>query len=84
MTATSTTEGNGRSAEAVPLELGDAILELLNGFITELRAAGLPVSLTENLDALEAVKHVPIGDRESFKFAPGRHVGEALQPLESL
>ena len=71
MTVTSTSEGNGRSAEEVPLELGDAILELLNGFIIELRAAGLPVSLTENLDALEAVKHVPIGDRESFKYALG-------------
>ncbi|MCQ3805980.1 MAG: VWA domain-containing protein [Acidimicrobiia bacterium] len=47
------------------------MLELLNGFIIELRAAGLPVSLTENLDALEAVKHVPIGDRESFKYALG-------------
>ncbi len=71
MTATGSPEGNGRSAEAVPSELGDAVLELLNGFIIELRAAGLPVSLTENLDALEAVKHVAIGDRESFKYALG-------------
>ena len=71
MTAVSASEGDGVGAEAVPLELGDAILELLNGFIIELRAAGLPVSLTENLDALEAVKHVPIGDRESFKYALG-------------
>ena len=36
------------------------LLELLNGFIVELREAGLPVSLTENLDAVEAVKHMPI------------------------
>ena len=70
MTAISTSEGDG-ATQPVPLELGDAILELLNGFIIELRAAGLPVSLTENLDALEAVKHVPIGDRESFKYALG-------------
>ncbi len=70
MTAISASEGNG-ATQTVPLELGDAILELLNGFIIELRAAGLPVSLTENLDALEAVKHVPIGDRESFKYALG-------------
>ena len=27
------------------------MLELLSGFVTELRAAGLPVSLTEHLDA---------------------------------
>ena len=32
------------------------LLELLNGFVVELRHAGLPVSLTENLDAMEAVK----------------------------
>ena len=45
------------------------LLELLAGFITELRAAGLPVSLTENLDAMEAVKHIPLEDREAFKYA---------------
>src|SRR4029077_15161840 len=43
--------------------------DLLAGFIQELRAAGLPVSLTENLDAMEAVQHVPIEDREAFKYA---------------
>ena len=45
------------------------LLELLSGFIVELRSAGLPVSLTENLDAVEAVKHIPIEDRETFKYA---------------
>src|SRR5688572_31895144 len=45
------------------------MLDLLAGFIQELRRAGLPVSLTENLDAMEAVKHIPIEDREAFKFA---------------
>lgn len=45
------------------------MLDLLNGFIQELRAAGLPVSLTENLDAMEAVQHIPIDDREAFKYA---------------
>ncbi len=53
----------------VPVGLGEPILELLNGFIVQLRAAGLPVSLTENLDAMEAVKHVPLGDRSTFKYA---------------
>ncbi|HEX9258329.1 MAG TPA: VWA domain-containing protein [Acidimicrobiales bacterium] len=47
------------------------MLDLLNGFIQELRAAGLPVSLTENLDAMEAVTHIPIEDREAFKYALG-------------
>ena len=45
------------------------LLELLNGFIIELRSAGLPVSLTENLDAVEAVKHIELEDRETFKYA---------------
>ena len=48
---------------------GFALSELLAGFIQELRAAGLPVSLTENLDAMEAVKHIPLEDREAFKYA---------------
>ena len=48
---------------------GGQMLELLNGFIFELREAGLPVSLTENLDAMEAIKHIPIEDRAAFKYA---------------
>lgn len=48
-----------------------AILDLLSGFIAELRNAGLPVSLTENLDAMEAVKEIPIEDRQAFKYALG-------------
>ena len=34
-----------------------------------LREAGLPVSLTENLDAMEAVRHIPLDDRNAFKYA---------------
>jgi uncharacterized protein with von Willebrand factor type A (vWA) domain len=45
------------------------MLDLLGGFITELRSAGLPVSLTEHLDAMEAVKHIPLEDRAAFKYA---------------
>jgi uncharacterized protein with von Willebrand factor type A (vWA) domain len=48
---------------------GEPMLALLNGFIIELREAGLPVSLTEHLDAMEAVKHIPLEDREAFKYA---------------
>ncbi len=51
------------------LGAGFALGELLAGFIQELRSAGLPVSLTENLDAMEAVKHIPLEDREAFKYA---------------
>ncbi|HZQ26969.1 MAG TPA: VWA domain-containing protein [Acidimicrobiales bacterium] len=45
------------------------MLDLLAGFIQELRTAGLPVSLTENLDAMAAVKEIPLEDREAFKYA---------------
>src|SRR5215207_2405258 len=48
---------------------GAAITELLAGFIRELRQAGLPVSLTENLDAMQAVQHIPLEDRDAFKYA---------------
>jgi len=57
--------------DAAPSELGAGapLLDLLSGFIVELRRAGLPVSLTENLDAMEAVRHIPLEDREAFKYA---------------
>jgi uncharacterized protein len=47
------------------------MLELLSGFVGELRAAGLPVSVTEHLDAARAVHHVPMEDREALKAALG-------------
>ena len=51
------------SAEQSPL------LDLLSGFIVELRNAGLPVSLTENLDAMQAIRHIPLEDRTALKYA---------------
>src|SRR5580698_4402539 len=45
------------------------MLDLLSGFVVELRRAGLPVSLTEHLDAAEAVRHIPLEDREGLKYA---------------
>ncbi len=54
-----------------PLPPGSSagLLESLAGFVKELRAAGIPVSLTENLDAMEALRHVPLEDRDAFKYA---------------
>ena len=49
----------------------DSMLDVLQGFIHELRAAGLPVSMTENLDAMRAVEHVDIAERGTFKAALG-------------
>ena len=45
------------------------MLDLLSGFVTELRRSGIPVSLTEHLDAAEAVRHIPLEDREGLKYA---------------
>jgi uncharacterized protein with von Willebrand factor type A (vWA) domain len=56
----------GAPSDALPRS---SMLDLLNRFIIELREAGLPVSLTENLDAMEAVTHIPIEDRDAFKYA---------------
>jgi hypothetical protein len=47
------------------------VLDLLQGFVHELRAAGLPVSMTENLDAMRAVEHVDVAERDVFKAALG-------------
>jgi uncharacterized protein with von Willebrand factor type A (vWA) domain len=47
------------------------VLDLLTGFVAELRAAGIPVSLTEHLDAAEAMRHIPLEDREGLKYALG-------------
>jgi len=55
--------------DAAVAATGEPILDLLGGFIEELREAGLPVSLTEHLDAMEAVRHIPLEDREAFKYA---------------
>ncbi|MGD0379336.1 MAG: VWA domain-containing protein [Acidimicrobiales bacterium] len=45
------------------------MLDVLTGFVGELRAAGLPVSLTESIDAAEAVHHIPLEDRDALKYA---------------
>lgn len=64
-----TTGAVERADQAAVAASGEALLDLLGGFIGELRSAGLPVSLTENLDAMEAVEHIPLDDREAFKYA---------------
>lgn len=53
----------------VVLDPDARLLDVLQGFVHELRIAGLPVSMTENLDAMEAVAHIPIDDRAAFRSA---------------
>ncbi|MCX6504920.1 MAG: VWA domain-containing protein [Actinobacteria bacterium] len=47
------------------------MLDSLQGFVHELRTAGLPVSMTENLDAMRAVEHIDIAEREVFREVLG-------------
>lgn len=45
------------------------MLDLLTGFVEELRAAGLSVSLTESIDAAAAVGQTDLQDRQALKYA---------------
>jgi uncharacterized protein with von Willebrand factor type A (vWA) domain len=47
------------------------VLDVLTGFVGELRQAGLPVSVTEAADAAEAIRHLPLEDRQAVKYALG-------------
>jgi uncharacterized protein len=57
------------SSTTIEVPAPEKLLDLLSGFVTELRTAGLPVSMTENLDAMRALEHVPLEDRAAFKTA---------------
>jgi uncharacterized protein len=47
------------------------MLELITDFAGELRAAGIGVSVSESLDALAAIGHTPLHDREAVRLALG-------------
>ena len=48
---------------------GQPALGTLAAFVAELRAVGLPVSVSENLDATAALMAMPLVDRASLKSA---------------
>lgn len=43
------------------------MISLLTAFVEELRRAGLPVSLVETIDAMEALALIDLGDRDGFR-----------------
>ncbi len=47
------------------------MLDVLTGFVAELRRSGLPVSVTEAADAADAIGHLPLEDRQAIKYALG-------------
>ena len=56
-----------RDGEAERL-LARGLFATFADFVDELRAAGVPVSTTEVLDATEALRHLPLEDREAMKL----------------
>jgi uncharacterized protein with von Willebrand factor type A (vWA) domain len=52
--------------------VGDgSMLDVMQGFVHELRAAGLPVSMTENLDAMRAIEHIDLSERDTLRAVLG-------------
>jgi uncharacterized protein with von Willebrand factor type A (vWA) domain len=60
-------QGSGAVTGILPAE--PHMLDVLQGFVHELRTAGLPVSMTENLDAMRALEYIPLTERDAFKSA---------------
>jgi hypothetical protein len=62
----STTAGAVTDASGAD-EVANGLLLTFSHFVEELRAAGVPVSTTEVLDATEALRHLPVEDRAALK-----------------
>ena len=48
--------------------LASGLLDRFAGFVAELRGAGIPVSTTEVVDAMEALRYLPLEDRPALKL----------------
>ena len=55
-------------ARGAPVRLAEGLLATFAAFVAELRVAGVPVSTTEMIDAVEALRHLPLEDRSSLKL----------------
>ena len=56
-------------------------LGTLAAFVAELRAIGLPVSVSENVDAMAAVLAMPLGRPRVAEERAGRHAGQEQRSL---
>ncbi len=45
------------------------MLAAIEGMIAELRQIGVPVSIAERIDAVQSLRHLPVGDRATVKAA---------------
>src|SRR5207302_7599835 len=45
------------------------MLAAIEGMIAELRQIGVPVSLAERIDAMQSLRHLPVGNRATVKAA---------------
>jgi len=59
------------------------VLGLLTDFVEELRAAGIPVSTVETIDALEAAAVVDLADRAALKAALGATLVKSARHLDA-
>ena len=59
------------------------MLGLLTDFVEELRAAGVPASTVETIDALEAVAVVDLADRAALKAALGATLVKSARHLDA-
>ena len=59
------------------------MLDVLTGFIQELREAGVPVSMVEAIDAMEAISFTDLADRSAFKAALGATLVKSVRHYEA-
>ena len=59
------------------------LLDVLTGFIQELRSAGVPVSMVEAIDATEALRFTDLADRAAFKSTLGATLIKNVRHLDA-